>query len=36
MNKELKWVSPRILKDMIKANRLGMKTGAGWYNYPKK
>ena len=36
MNKELKWVSPRILKDMIKANRLGMKTGAGWYDYPKK
>jgi len=36
MNKELKWVSPRLLKDMIKANRLGMKTGAGWYDYPKK
>jgi 3-hydroxybutyryl-CoA dehydrogenase len=35
MNKELKWVSPRILKDMIKANRLGMKTGAGWYDYNK-
>jgi 3-hydroxybutyryl-CoA dehydrogenase len=36
MNKELKWVSPRLLKDMIKANRLGMKTGGGWYDYPKK
>jgi 3-hydroxybutyryl-CoA dehydrogenase len=36
MNKELKWVSPSILKDMIKANRLGMKTGAGWYDYNKK
>jgi 3-hydroxybutyryl-CoA dehydrogenase len=36
MNKELKWVAPRILKDMVKANRLGMKTGAGWYNYNKK
>ncbi|MCX5813317.1 MAG: 3-hydroxyacyl-CoA dehydrogenase family protein [Proteobacteria bacterium] len=36
MNKELKWVAPRILKDMIKANRLGMKTGAGWYDYNKK
>lgn len=36
MNKELKWVSPRLLKDMIKANRLGMKTGAGWFDYPKK
>jgi 3-hydroxybutyryl-CoA dehydrogenase len=36
MNKELKWVPPRIMKDMVKANRLGMKTGAGWYDYPKK
>jgi 3-hydroxybutyryl-CoA dehydrogenase len=36
MNKELKWVSPRLMKDMVKANRLGMKTGGGWYNYPKK
>jgi 3-hydroxybutyryl-CoA dehydrogenase len=36
MNKELKWVAPRILKDMVKANRLGMKTNAGWYDYNKK
>ena len=36
MNKELKWVSPRLMKDMVKANRLGMKTGSGWYDYPKK
>lgn len=36
MNKELKWVAPRILKDMVKANRLGMKTGGGWYDYNKK
>jgi 3-hydroxybutyryl-CoA dehydrogenase len=36
MNKELKWVSPRLMKDMVKANRLGMKTGGGWYSYPKK
>lgn len=36
MNKELKWVSPRLLKDMVKANRLGMKTGGGWYDYPRK
>jgi 3-hydroxybutyryl-CoA dehydrogenase len=36
MNKELKWVSPRLMKDMVKANRLGMKTGGGWYDYPKK
>lgn len=36
MNKELKWVPPRVLKDMIKANRLGRKTNAGWYDYNKK
>lgn len=35
MNKELKWVSPRVIKDMVKANRLGRKTGAGWYDYNK-
>jgi len=35
MNKELKWVPPRLMKDMIKANRLGKKTGAGWYDYNK-
>ena len=35
-NKELKWVAPRLLKDSVKAGRLGMKTGAGWYDYPKK
>ncbi len=34
-NKELKWVAPRILKDTIKAGRLGRKTGAGWYDYNK-
>ncbi len=33
MNKELKWVAPRLMKDMIKANRLGRKTGGGWYQY---
>ena len=36
LNKELKWVAPRLMKDMVKANRLGMKTGGGWYDYPKK
>jgi len=36
MNKELKWTPPRLMKDMVKANRLGMKTGGGWYDYPKK
>jgi 3-hydroxybutyryl-CoA dehydrogenase len=35
-NKELKWVAPRILKDMVKAGRMGMKAGAGWYDYNKK
>jgi len=35
-NKELKWVAPRLLKDNVKAGRLGMKAGAGWYDYPKK
>jgi len=34
-NKELKWVAPRILKDTIKAGRLGRKTGVGWYDYNK-
>ena len=33
MNKELKWVPPRLMKDMVKANRLGRKTGGGWYKY---
>ena len=36
MNKELKWTPPRLMKDMVKANRLGMKTGGGWYDYSKK
>jgi len=35
-NKELKWVAPRLLKDMIKAGRMGMKSGVGWYDYNKK
>jgi 3-hydroxybutyryl-CoA dehydrogenase len=30
LNKELKWVPPRLMKDMVKAGRLGRKTGAGW------
>jgi 3-hydroxybutyryl-CoA dehydrogenase len=33
LNKESKWVSPNLLKSMIRANRLGRKTGAGWYDY---
>lgn len=36
LNKENKWVSPNLLKTMIRAKRLGRKTGAGWYDYSKK
>ncbi|MCD6306534.1 MAG: 3-hydroxybutyryl-CoA dehydrogenase [Deltaproteobacteria bacterium] len=35
LNKESKWVSPNLLKTMIRANRLGRKTGGGWYDYNK-
>ncbi|HNS15593.1 MAG TPA: 3-hydroxyacyl-CoA dehydrogenase NAD-binding domain-containing protein [Syntrophorhabdaceae bacterium] len=35
LNRELKWVSPRVLKDMMKAGRYGRKVGAGWYDYNK-
>jgi 3-hydroxybutyryl-CoA dehydrogenase len=35
LNKENKWVAPTLLKNMIRANRLGRKTGAGWYDYNK-
>ena len=35
LNKELKWVSPNLLKTMIRANRLGKKTGGGWYEVGK-
>jgi 3-hydroxybutyryl-CoA dehydrogenase len=35
LNKESKWVSPNLLKSMIRANRLGRKTGGGWYEYKK-
>ncbi|MEW6264736.1 MAG: 3-hydroxyacyl-CoA dehydrogenase NAD-binding domain-containing protein [Thermodesulfobacteriota bacterium] len=33
LNKELKWVSPLLLKNTVKAGRLGRKTKAGWYTY---
>ncbi|HOE18059.1 MAG TPA: 3-hydroxyacyl-CoA dehydrogenase NAD-binding domain-containing protein [Syntrophorhabdaceae bacterium] len=35
LNKELKWVSPRVLKDMMRSGRYGRKVGAGWYDYNK-
>ena len=33
LNKELKWVSPNLLKTMIRAGKLGKKTGGGWYEH---
>lgn len=33
LNKENKWVAPQLLKTMIRANRLGRKSKAGWYEY---
>lgn len=35
LNKESKWVSPVLLKNMIRAGRLGRKTKGGWYDYGK-
>jgi len=35
LNSELKWVSPNLLKTMIRANRLGRKTEGGWYDVGK-
>jgi 3-hydroxybutyryl-CoA dehydrogenase len=32
---ELKWQSSLELKNLVKAGRLGKKSGAGWYNYVK-
>lgn len=33
LNKELKWVSPISLKNMIRSGYLGKKTGKGWYDH---
>ena len=33
LNKELKWVTPTLLKNTIRAGRLGRKTKGGWYDY---
>jgi len=31
LNKESKWSSPNLLKTMVRAGKLGKKTGSGWY-----
>jgi len=33
LSRELKWSPPNLLKTLIRAGRLGRKTGAGWYDY---
>jgi len=33
LNKELKWNLPTLMKNTIKAGRLGRKTKGGWYQY---
>lgn len=35
LNKESKWVSPGLLKTMVRAGKLGRKTGGGWYAFEK-
>lgn len=35
LNKELKWTMPHTMKDLVKANKLGRKTGSGWFDYKK-
>jgi 3-hydroxybutyryl-CoA dehydrogenase len=33
LNKESKWATPGLMKQMVRAGRLGRKTGGGWYKY---
>ncbi len=33
--KDIRWNPPQTLKALIRAGRLGRKSGAGWYNYNK-
>jgi 3-hydroxybutyryl-CoA dehydrogenase len=35
LDRDLKWTTPRLLRQMVKANRLGIKTGGGWYSAQK-
>ena len=35
LNKESKWSAPGLMKNIIRAGKLGRKTGAGWYDYNK-
>ena len=35
LNKESKWSAPGLMKNIIRAGKLGRKTGAGWYDYSK-
>lgn len=35
LNTEVKWSAPRMMKDLVKAGRLGRKVGKGWYDYGK-
>jgi 3-hydroxybutyryl-CoA dehydrogenase len=32
LDKDMKWATPRLLREMVRANCLGKKTGRGWYN----
>ncbi len=36
LSAELKHTTPQSLKAMVRAGKLGRKTGAGWYDYTKK
>jgi 3-hydroxybutyryl-CoA dehydrogenase len=33
--KDIRWNPPLVLKNLMRAGRLGRKTGAGWFDYSK-